>query len=83
MKRLPLALLLASVALPLTATAAHAQTAAAAPTLAARGDGVDVTAPPAPMRMRRCAVVKPSGVAVTFARLLRCAGKTAQLASSG
>jgi alpha-glucosidase len=44
MKRLPLALLLASVALPLTATAAHAQTAAAAPTLAAQSDGVDVTA---------------------------------------
>jgi alpha-glucosidase len=44
MKRLPLALLLASVALPLTATAAHAQTAAAAPTLAAQSNGVDVTA---------------------------------------
>jgi len=44
MKSLPLALLLASVALPLTATVAPAQTAATAPTLAAQNDGVEVTA---------------------------------------
>ena len=44
MKRLPLALLLATVALPLTTVAAHAQSAAPAPTLTAAKDGVEVTA---------------------------------------
>ena len=58
MKRLPLALLLASVALPLTATAAHAQTAAATPTLAAQSDGVDVTAGNAVKRRRQRAEMR-------------------------
>ncbi|WP_010217037.1 TIM-barrel domain-containing protein [Sphingomonas sp. PAMC 26621] len=44
MKRLPVALLLATVALPLTAPAAQAQAAAPAPTLTAARDGVEVTA---------------------------------------
>ena len=44
MKRLPIALLLATVALPLTAPAAQAQAAAPASTLTAARDGVEVTA---------------------------------------
>ncbi|WP_242140144.1 TIM-barrel domain-containing protein [Sphingomonas sp. TREG-RG-20F-R18-01] len=51
MKRFPLALLLATVALPLTAAAAHAQAAAPAATLSAQRDGVEVTAGSLRMRL--------------------------------
>ncbi|MGY2736253.1 TIM-barrel domain-containing protein [Sphingomonas sp. UYP23] len=51
MKRLPLALLLATVALPLTTVVAHAQSAAPAPTLTPAKDGVEVTAGALKMRL--------------------------------